>query len=424
MEPWLTEMRLIKSLILFLILSWQTNKAQIIYFNNYDYDKKQQFIIQSNNELGTNTLPINVIKKYFNNDSLSKADKQFIKADTLLSPSIGFENQYGFQYLFKPDSIFHHYNPWQFLLSADQNNAVSIVTTRDIALNVLNGNSSYVKSEQKIKLSPAGYTQLKYQRVGVGIHRNYLRDSSNIQIYIKGNFINLQKYSEAQFSSSFVSFDDTSYEATGSIHLLYNRGMNSNAYFGAAGKGFSIDAGVTYKTETSCISATISNVGRIYLSNVKSLQVDSNFVFKGYQVDFNRLVNDSNYRITTDSLFNVKQHTKTINTNIASPYTIRLNAQNHFFHYKILSVVDVSFKNLKSFTPRILISEFYQFNEKVNAGVYFASGGFTKWQYGLAANLSTEKYLIRLQIQNPHVGFTKKSLANAGVFVTMGYRLN
>jgi hypothetical protein len=95
-----------------------------------------------------------------------------------------------------------------------------------------------------------------------------------------------------------------------------------------------------------------------------------------------------------------------------------------FSFNKILSVVDVSFKNLKSFTPRILISEFYQFNEKVNAGVYFASGGFTKWQYGLAANLSTEKYLIRLQMQNPHVGLTKKSLANAGVFVTMGYRIN
>jgi hypothetical protein len=326
--------------------------------------------------------------------------------------------------LYRPDSILHKANPFQFILSADQNSVFSLVATRDLALNLLNGNSSYVQSEQKIKLSPSGFQQLKYQRIGFGVHRNYIKDSSNIQVYVKANFINVQKYNEAQLSSSYLKFEDTTYDASGEVHLRYNKALNSNAYFGSAGKGFSIDAGVTYKTDNSCITASITNVGRIFMKGVKNLLVDTSFVFTGYQVDLNRLMNDSSYQITADSLFNVAKHTQYKRLNTASPYTIRLNSQNRFFKGKILSVVDVSFKNLKSFTPRIAIAEYYQINNSFNAGIYFASGGFTKWQYGLAANYEDKHYLLRIQLQNPHSIFTKKSLAIAGVFACIGYSFN
>ena len=407
-----------------LALSFKITHAQMIFYNNYNLNNKNQIILLSNNELGTNTLPVNILKKYFNNDSLSSTDKQFIKADTLLSPSIGFESQYGFCYLYRPDSILHKANPFQFILSADQNSVFSLVATRDLALNLLNGNSSYVQSEQKIKLSPSGFQQLKYQRIGFGVHRNFIKDSSNIQVYVKANFINVQKYNEAQLSSSYLKFEDTTYDASGEVHLRYNKALNSNAYFGSAGKGFSIDAGVTYKTYNSCITASITNVGRIFMKGVKNLMVDTSFFFTGYQVDMNRLMNDSSYQITADSLFNVAKHTQYKRLNTASPYTIRLNSQNRFFKGKILSVVDVSFKNLKSFTPRIAIAEYYQINNSFNAGLYFASGGFTKWQYGLAANYEDKHYLLRIQLQNPHSIFTKKSLAIAGVFASIGYSFN
>jgi hypothetical protein len=399
-------------------------KSQIIYYSNYDYTHKHQVIVQSNNEIGTNIFPVNLLKKYYNSDSITRADKNFVGADTMLYPSIGFENQYGFTYLFKPDSIHHKHNKLQFMLSADKNNVFSLVTTRDVLLNVMYGNSAYAQEEKKIKLSPTGYAAMSYQRIGLGVHKQFLKDSATIQVYAKANFVNVQKYSDAQVSSSYVRFDDTTYEATGSLHMAYQRAQNSNAYFGSAGKGFSIDAGITYVTANSRISANIQNAGAVFFKQVKTFQVDTDFVFDGYSVDFGRLIYDTSYAFSFDTVFNVQNHISNKNKQVATPYTIRMNAQNRFFKDKVISMVDVTFKNLKSFTPRILVSEMYQASKRMQAGIYAAAGGFTKWQYGLAANLTTSQYIVRIQVQQPHNLLTRTSLSNAGVFVTMAYQFN
>jgi len=377
--------------------------------------------VYENIELGSTTLSSSLVKKYLNNGSVGDEDRKAIEKHKDAINRLGFENNYGLSLIVKPDSILKRRNKIQYNLVVEQKNVASAVFTNDILKLILNGNSAFVGDTNGINIYPTMLDNYKFQKYGFGVGFDFSADSFSTHFYMRASYINAQKIATLLTHASNIKFADSTYAMSGNIDFLYQKTQGNNSYFANTGNGTAIDLGFEYAVNNATFTVLANDIGFVKWDKVKQVKVDTSFTFKGYNIDMQRLLHDSLYKITRDSVFNISKHESEKKLVTSLPYTLKLNSQLKWHDGKLISIIDFTFKNLVGFNPRILLSQYYNINSKFTTGVFVANGGFAKFQYGLLLNGNLKNLYLKLLVLNPHSYFINKALPVGGVNFSIGY---
>lgn len=413
--------------LLFLIYLFFANtslKSQVlsnIYGSNDMNSKSHSFEIFGNSEIGSTTLSTSVFKKYLNNSSLENNDKFFLGKNKKEIQRLGFESNYGFSFNYKPDSILKKNNTVLFNFNLEKKSVLSALFTNDILVNVFNGNTSFIGDTNGVNLSPTTIENYEFQKIGFGASFVLKNDSTSTILFARLSFVNAQKLNALTVSKSNIRFADSTYDISGNLDLNYEKSKLNNAYFATNGYGGTIDLGFKYFLSNANFSLQIKDVGLVKWKEAEVLNIDTAFNFKGYNIDMQRLINDTLYKLSVDSVFNIVNHksNKTVYTFL--PYTISLNAHTIWFKNKLASGVQFTFKRVAAFNPRILLTQLYIFNSRYKGGVFIANGGYTNFQYGLVFQTVFNKIDGSILIMNPHAVFINKALPIAALNFSIGY---
>lgn len=410
--------------LVIIVLSSIGIKAQVLstnFSNDLLTDKSHALEIFGNGEIGTTTLSTLVLKKYLSNSLLSEDDKGFLKTRKKQNQRFGFESNYGLAFNIIPDTLFRRKNDLTFNFLIENRSIFSALFTNDLLTNILAGNTAYIGDTNGIILSPTSIENYKFQKFGFGVNKKINNDSASTYFFARLSFINAQKYNNLSIAKSTLKFADTTYDVSGNLDFVYEHSKTDNRYFANNGFGGALDLGFAYKFNKFTFLVQANDIGIVKWKSLSVLDIDTAFKYSGYKIDMQRLLNDTLYKFSVDSIFNVASHKSTVSKTTALPYTVRINATTSWLNDKLLSSVDFTFKRVAAFNPRISIIQLYQINTKNRLGVFVSSGGYTKFQYGVVYDSRMNKLHLNLVLMNLHSIFRNSSLPVTAINLQLRY---
>jgi len=375
-----------------------------------------------NAQIGSNTINSLLFKKYINNGFINDAEKPNIFNSNNASLHFGFETNYGFRYSFMPDSLCKKKNKVVFNFGAQQKQIASVLFNKNVAEALLYGNSAFANSNDTTYLQPTTLQNFNYQKISVGAVFTKENDSATSNLFVQISYVNGKKISELVTHRSYLFFDDTTYSTSGKVDFVYLQSPRNNAYFASTGKGAVVDLGFSYKLKNTQIAIALNDIGFVNWKNLNVLRVDTTFIFNGYKIDMQRALHDSDYKVTVDSLFNVSNHKSTKSFIVSSPYTLRFNAQTTWGKGLLETGLNVTFKNIVAYTPRIIINQSYLVSTKIKVGAFVGNGGYSRFLYGVFCNAQLSQFAFAIAILNPPQLFINKAKLVGGVSLNLAYK--
>lgn len=272
-----------------------------------DTKYKVAVTVNAGYDIGSNAFTNKFYQAFYNGEHLTKELKDDVNDRTKNMNRLGGDLNYGTTVTFKPDSLRHLLNHFQFTLGLHERTHAHIGFTNNAYQLVFFGNQPYAGSNLSLNNSQIHY--LQYQQIRGAMSNT--SDSSNGTYTIGFSYINGNKNLYVLVPTLDINTSqDLTLLTIDADYQLSQAGLNYRNYFYSAGNGFSFDVNYQKKYRLKrkdkiypcTFNFNMSDIGFIkWKHNSKTALVDTSINWQGVYIT-NLTLKDTNTTYSGDSL--------------------------------------------------------------------------------------------------------------------------
>lgn len=243
----------------------------------------------------------------------------------------------------------------------------------------------------------------------------------------KENFFggfSLNIYQSLMYHDAKVSRGDFYTQPDGeqlNVGLKYSQ-LSSNPKDRALGAG--LDFYLMSKHKKGNVSLHVQDLGFIAHKNLNSYEVDSNYAFRGLEIDNIFDVKSLNFNNSNGkSLYDIMGMKQTsVNKKQFLPTKVTLGMQELIGEHGLLELY-VNYQFIQNYIPQMIIKPNYFFNKNLSLAPIVNVGGFGKADLGFNVSYHHTKYLVNLDVLELENVLLAKQSSGRALFLRLGYML-
>jgi hypothetical protein len=291
--------------------------------------------------------------------------------------------------------------------------------SKNLAELIAYGNEPYLG--KNLDLSNSKFFQINFQQAGLGIKKEMKIGDLEFTVGVNANYLNAKSGRHLQLVSSNLFTDSLGFEVEGNLNGSYSKfpaESKPGLFFVNKGNGVSGDLNFYLAKENKwSFAGGLNDFGAIKIYQTAKVNVDTTFSFKGIYLDTYRLLYDTSYIASGDSLTRLLKFDESSAQSIKLPYFVYFNFSKTLLKEKFTLHTGLTYRNNFLNLPSLQLG--FSFNKtkiipRLDAVVFagknitYRLGGFYKFQDILS---------IEIQAFAPHFIFYRNSNSFGGSLV-------
>lgn len=414
-------------LFLTLLCFFKTSYAQDFYYLNKsskENSSKNYLLIHGNTDNYSNGLNINLLNLINTGGELNSADLN--KDISALKNLNRFEStsNYGLFLQLTPIKWLKD-RKYDLFFNVAQKNIIAGRFTKNLAQVLAYGNEPFLG--QNLNFDNSKIFNVNYQEIGIGASKLFEVKEFIINTSLGINYLNAKNGNDIFIETGGLYTDSNAIYVKGNLDGSFQKFPSSSKpgkYFVNKGNGISMDFNFSIsKPEKWTLSGGINNLGKIKIYQSAKVSIDTNFLFNGIYIDTYKILYDTLYQVSGDSISNLLKFREYGSSKVVLPFFAYLKYSKGIFANKFSVFAGISYRNnfLKFPTAQIGLS--YNRYKIIPRGDLVLFGG-NKLSYKLGASYPISEFLkLDVQTLAPHFIFYRNS-NSFGAAVCIRYYFN